>query len=66
MLDAYIINSIRDAEPKRDPQRPQVVVEIDPPGDLEDFEERPEPEAERGPIIIPLRPDDVHEEDDAA
>ena len=64
MLDAYIINSIRDAESDR--QRAHVVLEIDPP-------RRDEPELgdaheiERGPVVIPLRDeDDDAEEDDAA
>jgi hypothetical protein len=64
MLDAYIINSIRDADDEREPTH--VVLEIDPPA-------RDEPElgeaeeVERGPIVIPLRDDDDDaEEDDAA
>jgi len=66
MLDAYIIDAIRDAENRRD-ERSRPVLEIDPPRSDLDGEVEPEEGAEplRGPIVIPLRPDE-QEEDDAA
>lgn len=66
MLDAYIINSIRDAETDR--KRVRVVLEIDPPSRREYDHEDCESNDDRGPIVIPLRDDadDEAEETDAA
>lgn len=59
MLDAYIIDAIRDAEKRRD-ERSQVVLEIDPPRPVPDAiyeSDEVDPDLDRGPIIIPLRED---------
>jgi len=66
MLDAYIINSIRHDGNERDDRRPHVIVEIDPPASDEVSPDDEAPEEPRGPVIIPLRPDEPDEEDDAA
>lgn len=66
MLDAFIIESIRREEAERARAREnRITLEVpmyrEPPG----AERAPEVDAERGPIVIPLYPDD-DAADDAA
>jgi hypothetical protein len=56
MLDAYIIDDIRERERKSDHARPQIHM----PARGEEWEPHDSPaveEDDRGPVIIPLRPD---------
>lgn len=69
MLDAYIIESIRREEEarRRDEEGRRIYLELPTPDrvPIEDRRRHDRDEVERGPIVIPLNPNDAPEEDAA-
>ena len=67
MLDAYIINAIREEEEKRerDFARRRIYLELPMPS-LPPRDQKDDREEERGPVVIPFSPDIRDVEDDAA
>ncbi len=68
MLDAYIIDDIRRRPQREQTDRERLRIELPYPEAPEPSGEARDEEEERGPIVIPLRPDptDREQNDDAA